>query len=279
MSNLKRFRLLLFLVSVMLRCEAFLRSFPAAATTTAIISRCSSHHHHHRLVRSSSSSSKQPPKSLLRNYYFAIRNSSSNNNNNNDNEKKLTGPLVQPTRPNENTYWVSDKFLAGEYPGGKRTIGNDNDDDNNSSSSSSRERLRQYLNLGINSFIDLTKVGEREPYETLLLEEADRAGIEVEYKRFPIQDFGIPTRDEMRKILDYLDGAIMERNKTTYVHCRGGIGRTGTCVGCYLVRQGNSGTEALNELHRLFQSSGRSLESPSSPETDEQMKFVKEWKD
>ena len=41
----------------------------------------------------------------------------------------------------------------------------------------------------------------------------------------------------LKHILDEIDGAILN-GKTVYVHCLGGIGRTGTVVGCYLVRHG-----------------------------------------
>eukprot|EP00957_Ditylum_brightwellii_P026272 1987188-Ditylum_brightwellii.AAC.1 len=83
----------------------------------------------------------------------------------------------------------------------------------------------------------------------------------------------------MSRILDTIDEAIWERNHTVYVHCRGGIGRTGTAVGCFLVRRGNTGEEALEEVNRLFQNSGRSRESWSSPETTEQIDFVRNWND
>ena len=43
-----------------------------------------------------------------------------------------------------------------------------------------------------------------------------------------------------------------------YVHCWGGIGRTGTVVGCWLVRHGMTGDEALAE----FASPGRWFNRP-----------------
>jgi len=80
----------------------------------------------------------------------------------------------------------------------------------------------------------------------------------------------------MKEILDFIDHTITNGEKV-YVHCRGGIGRTGTVGGCFLVRHGNSGEQALDEVNRLFQSSERSLESSYSPETIEQMNFVRGW--
>ena len=42
-----------------------------------------------------------------------------------------------------------------------------------------------------------------------------------------------------------------QRGQRAYVHCWGGIGRTGTLVGCYLVRRGMAGSDAIVELARL----------------------------
>lgn len=181
----------------------------------------------------------------------------------------LFGPTVQPPRPNDNTYWIiPNGFIAGEYPGDNR------------GEVETREKLQRYLDLNITTFIDLTRPGEKSDYESLLKEEAAKKGLLIEYRRFPITDFGIPSKKEvMKHILDEIDAAVKERNQIAYVHCRGGIGRTGTAVGCYLVRHGHSGNGALEELNRLFQSSGRSYESPLSPETNEQRQLVKEWEE
>ena len=82
----------------------------------------------------------------------------------------------------------------------------------------------------------------------------------------------------MVKILNAIDAAVVQ-NQKVYVHCAGGIGRTGTTVGCYLVRHGNDGQAALQEVNRLFQYSDRSMTSWNSPETAEQMQFVRDWKE
>ena len=83
----------------------------------------------------------------------------------------------------------------------------------------------------------------------------------------------------MKELLEEMNRAMKERKQIAYVHCRGGIGRTGTTVGCFLKQYGNydDGEEALQELNRLFQTSGRSMESSYSPETTDQIRFVKEW--
>jgi protein-tyrosine phosphatase len=79
--------------------------------------------------------------------------------------------------------------------------------------------------------------------------------------RFPIADFGTPSADQAAEILAALD-AELAAGRTVYLHCRGGVGRTGTIVGCYLVRGGRSGEEALAIV---------------SPETEAQRDFVRTW--
>ena len=90
----------------------------------------------------------------------------------------------------------------------------------------------------------------------------------------PIQDFGIPTIAQMRKALDALDAAVAGGH-TVYVHCYAGIGRTGTVVGCYLVRHGWSGQEALDEIVALRR--GLGSEAQPSPITAEQRALVLNW--
>lgn len=64
--------------------------------------------------------------------------------------------------------------------------------------------------------------------------EAD-AGFEVYY--FPIPDEEAPDLQELEKALDWLDECLF-LGKKVLVHCRFGIGRTGTVVNAYLLRKG-----------------------------------------
>jgi protein-tyrosine phosphatase len=64
--------------------------------------------------------------------------------------------------------------------------------------------------------------------------EAD-AGFEVYF--FPIPDEEAPDLQELEKALDWLDECLY-LGKKVLVHCRHGIGRTGTVVTAYLLRKG-----------------------------------------
>jgi hypothetical protein len=172
--------------------------------------------------------------------------------------------MNHPKLPIPESYWVLPKrFLAGEYPGGFN-----------------RERVRQrmdaFLEAGINTFINLTGPDELPPYLPVLLEEAEVYSQQVDTINLPIRDFGLPTRAEMVIILNTIDAALAQ-DRNIYLHCWGGIGRTGTTVGCYLVRHGLTGEQALARIAKWWQDDPRRTYYPRSPETDEQVKFVREW--
>ena len=98
----------------------------------------------------------------------------------------------------------------------------------------------------------------------------------LKYQRFPIRDAGIPSREQMRSILDTID-AELQADQKIYLHCWGGIGRTGTTVGCYLVRRGKTGEEALSQLAEWWKSVPKSFYRSRSPETYEQINFIHNW--
>jgi len=165
--------------------------------------------------------------------------------------------------PMDGCYWVHDQLLAGEYPGGW-------------DEQSLKVRLRRLLTAGVTYFLDLTEEREKglRLYAPALREIAREIGRAVEHRRMPIPDFETPSAKQMRDILDTLDAALADGH-TLYVHCYAGIGRTGTVVGCYLVRHGQSGQEALEEMVRLRR--GTALENAFSPATEEQRRLVYEW--
>ena len=165
--------------------------------------------------------------------------------------------------PIPDSYWVvPGRLLAGEYPGSL-------DDDK------ARRKVCALLSAGVTVFLDLTTQRELlEPYASFLEEEANALARPARYERLAIPDQTAPAPDLMVAILDKIDTAL-GAGQTVYVHCWGGIGRTGTVVGCYLVRHGMCGQQALRELARLRQ--GTPDARKSSPETLEQKEIVLNW--
>ncbi len=169
-------------------------------------------------------------------------------------------------KPFPDSYWVvPGKFLAGGYPGSTR-----------GDEAFTRLRMAGLLEAGVDTFIDLTRPGEMSGYQEPMNAEAGRHGIAVDYQRHPIEDRGLPTPEQMTAILDSIDAALSKGHKV-YLHCLGGIGRTGTVVGCWLARHGLTGEEALARLNSLYRTSEQSRFFSRSPEADAQVLFVLDW--
>jgi ADP-ribosyl-[dinitrogen reductase] hydrolase len=176
-----------------------------------------------------------------------------------------------PPRPNGNTYWVvPHKFLAGEYPGDKDLV-------------KAGKKIKQFLAGGIRHFIDLTELGEKTwsvklvPYEAILSEEARNSSINATYQRFPIRDNSVPhDSEQLAKILLAIDRRIREGG-AVYLHCWGGVGRTGLVVACWLQEHGRTPDDALAELSAKWSTVEKIHRKPESPETPVQVSWVKSW--
>ncbi|MBN2304731.1 MAG: dual specificity protein phosphatase family protein [Anaerolineae bacterium] len=156
-----------------------------------------------------------------------------------------------PDHPIPDAYWVRlGQLLAGPYPGSWLE-------------ERARARLTKLIEAGVTNFVDLTHPRELDPYALYLPSD-------VIHQRLSITDMDIPTAEHMTLILDTIDAAL-DGGQTVYVHCWGGIGRTGTVIGCWLVRHGMAGQDALDEIVRLR---GGRLDSP---QTEEQHAMVRRW--
>lgn len=158
--------------------------------------------------------------------------------------------------PLPSSYWVSERFLAGAYPGARDEL-------------QARENLRRIADAGVTLFVNLTEESEPlEPYAALL----DKG---VRVVRIPVRDFDCPSHDDMRRILDTVD-AELERGGVPYLHCWGGIGRTGTAVGCWLVEHGLEPDEAIAQIAEWRRATPGA--ERRSPETEEQREFIRAWR-
>lgn len=159
-------------------------------------------------------------------------------------------------RPIPNCYWVEPgRLLAGEYPG-------------HTDPEAAHAKVGALLQAGVTYFLDLTTEGELHPY-TPYLGKATHA-------RLSIPDMGVPTRAHMQAIQTTLENALAA-GQVVYVHCWGGVGRTGTVVGCYLVEHGYGGEAALEELTRRWSVMEKAAHR-QTPETDTQRAFVRHWR-
>jgi ADP-ribosylglycohydrolase len=175
------------------------------------------------------------------------------------------GDASEPAPPHD-AYWVSPgRLLAGPYPGAKYGV-------------EAEAKLEDFLDLGVTCFIDLTEAGESglEPYAPLLRTLAERRGAQVTHRRLPIRDLDVAPPQHMRAIQEAIAGAL-DAGEVVYVHCWGGVGRTGTVIGCHLVERGeHSGREALAALKELRRFTWRAHRV--SPETRAQRAMVQQWK-
>jgi len=167
--------------------------------------------------------------------------------------------------PTHRSYWVvPGRFAAGAYPG-KREPG----------SVLHPDVLEQLLAAGIDRFVNLTQDrpggtdAHLNRYDPLI---DGRAVI----RRFEIPDVDVTTPAAMVEILDAIDTDLAEGHNP-YVHCWGGIGRTGTTVGCWLIRHGHAtpanALDLLTDLRKGDAGGGQRR----APETTDQRNFVRNW--
>jgi len=145
-------------------------------------------------------------------------------------------------------YRVADGLLAGAYPGTPAAV----------------DALES---AGVTVFVDLTHPSDPLDAYTPFLVGARRVAD-------PIPDMGTPTEGQVIRILDAVD-EIRADGGAVYVHCWGGVGRTGTVIGCWLVRHGLDGGDAVARIAGLR--AGLPGARPS-PETAAQVAFIRGWR-
>ena len=120
---------------------------------------------------------------------------------------------------------------------------------------------------GVDTLLLLVEDHELEAARVPNIAEA-MAGQGIELLRFPIVDMDVTSdRDGLRRTLDDVLSRL-QAGKSVAVACRGGLGRTGTVVGC-LLRDGGLDGDAAIALTRASRK--------NTIERDTQERFVRDW--
>jgi len=181
--------------------------------------------------------------------------------------KKYQLAGVDSAPPPVSGYWVvPDLLLAGPYPGAPDPAEH-------------HKKIRSILNAGVRTFVNLMHEDETDmenrpfvPYDGLIQHLCPGAN----FMRYPISDLSVPTVGEMTTILNAVDCSL-DNGNPVYVHCWGGVGRTGTVVGCWLLQHGLATPENYIDILFRLRRHDRERGQRMCPETGKQQCFVREW--
>lgn len=160
-------------------------------------------------------------------------------------------------------WWVEPgRLLAGEYPGARTP-------------EEATEKLRLLIEEAhIESIVDLTTPADGlAPYREALREAAEKAGRQVDHYAYPIPDMGIIGQEGYDAIVAGIRGE-MATDRTVYLHCWGGKGRTSTVVGCLLIDDGLVYEAAIDRIVELRAATRKAIDP--CPESASQHRLLRE---
>lgn len=159
-------------------------------------------------------------------------------------------------------WWVvPGKILAGEYPGHPDREHHD-------------FKLTALADAGVDTIIDLTR-GRDEglgPYGREWTMLGQQRGRELRRLHYPIYDCDVTTPERYDEIQADIERELAA-DRAVYIHCWGGVGRTGTAVGWWHVCGGATADEAIARI-AAARVGTRKAERPS-PEMDSQIEMLR----
>ena len=167
-----------------------------------------------------------------------------------------------PHDDEHHAWWVAPgALLAGEYP---------------ANSAGSFAKLDRLLDAGVTSFVDLTTPEDGlHPYGEALRDRGAERGIDVRHLPHPIPDLSVIDVAGYRRIVDAIDAEVAE-GRVAYVHCWGGVGRTGTVVGCWLMAHGRATGDDVGDRIAALRAGTRKAHRPC-PEARVQWELLEAW--
>lgn len=173
--------------------------------------------------------------------------------------------------PAPRCYWVvRGLLLAGAYPESPKL-------------EERGERASALWRAGIRTFVSLVEEDEPSPigadlasYVPAVAALSTHVGDRGTCLRLPIRDLSVPTTDAMRTILGVIDLSL-EAGRPVYVHCLGGIGRTGTVVGCWMRRHGLASRDDVLAVLAQLRRADVTHVHRASPEMPAQREMVLGW--